>query len=122
MPVSAHFLEALRDAFRFVPELSTRRMFGGAGVYSGGLMFAAVMDDTIYLKSDAQTDAAFDALGLAPFIFRDRNGRELAMSYRAAPEVVWEDPEEARAWVDRAIGAALRTKASSPAARPRRKS
>lgn len=108
MPVSGRFLDAVRDALGFVPELRVKKMFGGAGVYSGETMFAVAMDDMLFLKSDKLTAADFDARGLAPYIWRDRNGRELPMSYRQAPEEVWEDEDVARAWADKALAAARR--------------
>ncbi|HEY8573388.1 TfoX/Sxy family protein [Phenylobacterium sp.] len=111
MPVSAGFLDALADILHFVPGYRTRRMFGGAGVYSHDLMFALVLDDALYLKADDATAAEFEERGLEPFIYRDRNGREAPMSYRQAPEEVLEDPDAAREWVGRALAAAQRKKA-----------
>jgi DNA transformation protein len=108
MPVSAGFLDALADILEFVPGYRTRRMFGGAGVYSGELMFALVIDDTLYLKADDATAPEFEARGLAPFVYRDRNGRHVPMSYRQAPEEVLEDPDAARDWVGKALAAARR--------------
>lgn len=108
MPVSADFLEAVREALGFVPGLRAKRMFGGAGIYTGDVMFALALDDALYLKSDVETDAAFEARGLDPFVWRDRTGREVAMSYRQAPEELWEDEEAARDWAELAIAAALR--------------
>lgn len=108
MAVSAGFLEVLADVLGFVPGYRTRRMFGGAGIYSGEVMFALAIDDGLYLKTDAESAPAFAARGLEPFIYRDRNGREVPMSYRAAPEEVLEDPDAAREWVGLALAAAHR--------------
>ena len=108
MAVSNHFLEQVRDALAFVPGLRVKRMFGGAGVYSGETIFGLAIEDMLFLKADADTAAEFDARGLAPFVFRDRKGRETPMSYRQAPEEVWEDPDAAREWVERAFAAARR--------------
>jgi DNA transformation protein len=33
--------------------VTLRRMFGGAGIFSQGLMFGLVFDKAIYLKADA---------------------------------------------------------------------
>ena len=53
--------------------ISIRRMFGGAGVYCDGLMFAILIDDTLYLKANATTRGNFKAEGMAPFIFQGRD-------------------------------------------------
>ena len=108
MAVSGHFLEAVRETLGFVPELRAKRMFGGAGFYCGEVMFALAIDDALYLKADAETAPEFEALGLSPFMWRDRTGREVAMSYRQAPGDLWEDPDVARDWTDRALAAARR--------------
>lgn len=108
MPVSASFLEQLRDTLGFVVELRTRRMFGGVGIYAGELMFALAIDDGLYLKTDAQTLPLFQAQGLEPFRFRDGKGVVREMSYRQAPDDLWEDPDVAREWADRALSAARR--------------
>jgi DNA transformation protein len=106
--VSGQFLEAIRDVLAFVPGLRVRKMFGGAGIYSGETMFAVAIEDMLYLKADAETAGEFDARGLPPFVWRDRTGREMPMSYRQAPEEVWEDPDAARAWAEKALAAARR--------------
>jgi DNA transformation protein len=110
MPVSGGFLDAVRDVLGFVPELRVRKMFGGAGIYSGETMFAVAIEDMLYLKADAESAAEFDARALPPFIWRDRTGREMPMSYRQAPEELWEDPDAAREWAQKALAAARRKK------------
>jgi DNA transformation protein len=108
MAVSGRFLDAVRDALGFVPELRVKKMFGGAGLYAGETMFAIAMEDMLYLKSDAGTAAEFEARGLPPFVWRDRTGREIEMSYRQAPEELWEDEDVAREWAEKALAAARR--------------
>jgi DNA transformation protein len=110
MPVSGHFLDVVRDTLAFVPGLRLKRMFGGAGVYAGELMFALAIDDGLYLKADAESAAAFEALGLGPFLYRGRTGEPRPMSYRQAPDDLWEDEDVAREWTARALAAAARKK------------
>jgi DNA transformation protein and related proteins len=110
MAVSDRFLDVVRDALGFVPELRLKKMFGGAGVYSGETVFALAIEDMLFLKADAESAEEFDARGLEPFIFRDRTGREIPMSYRQAPDELWEDPDAAREWVEKAFAAARRKK------------
>lgn len=111
MTADARFLDALREVLAFVPDLRLKTMFGAVGVYSGEVFFAVGEDDALYLKVDAETEPAFRAEGLKPFVFRDSKGVETTLSYWRAPDEVWEDPDVARHWVDLAIGAARRKKA-----------
>ncbi|TBW59179.1 TfoX family protein [Marinobacter halodurans] len=82
-------------------------MFGGHGLFLGDIMFALITGQTLYLKADAQSEPAFVARGLEPFTFR-RQGKPVAMSYRQAPEEVFEDPEQMTTWGNEAYAAALR--------------
>ena len=53
------FHEFVMELFTPMGPVSVRRMFGGAGVFKDGLMFALLSDDVIYLKTDAALRAAF---------------------------------------------------------------
>lgn len=115
----------MSDFIPFVQELlegwgpvSARRMFGGHGLYHEGLMFAIVMDQRLYLKADAGNRPEFEAKGLAPFTYAMK-GKEVALSYWAAPDSIFDAPSEAVRWARSAWDAAARGHAAK-AARPRR--
>lgn len=101
------FARQVADALGHWAPVQLRRMFGGWGVFHQGRAFALVSDGTLYLKADAHSQAAFDALGLRPFRYA-REGRMVALSYREAPVEVFESPAEAQAWAQRAWEAAVR--------------
>ena len=61
-------------------------MFGGAGIYADGRMFALVSDGVIYLKADAHNVLAFERERLEPFTYATRAGRRGVMSYRRMPD------------------------------------
>ena len=50
--------------------MSVRRLFGGAGLYVDGVMFAILSKDVIYLKADDGTRAAFEREGCATFSYQ----------------------------------------------------
>lgn len=120
MTTSDGFIEHLKDALRALGPVSVRRMFGGAGVYADGVMFALVADDTLYFKSDEATCAAHAAEGLGPFVYGGQ-GKTVTMSYWRAPERLLDDPEEMAEWARRALAVARRGAASKPAAKARPK-
>jgi DNA transformation protein len=104
----------MSDFIPFVQELmegwapvSARRMFGGHGLYHEGLMFAIVMDQRLYLKADEVNRPEFEALGLAPFTYAMK-GKEVALSYWAAPDAIFDEPSEAVRWAQSSWDAALR--------------
>ena len=109
--------DTLHDVFASLGPVRIARMFGGYGVYHDDLMFALVVREVFYLKTDAQTLPHFEAMALPAFSF-ERQGRKMTTSYRQAPETVFEDRQAAALWARRAVEAALRT-ANAP--RPTRK-
>jgi DNA transformation protein len=95
-------------------------MFGGHGLYHEGLMFAIVMDQRLYLKADEVNRPEFEALGLAPFTYAMK-GRDVALSYWAAPDAIFDEPSVAVRWARSAWDAALRGHLAKAKARERAK-
>ncbi|MEW5962805.1 MAG: TfoX/Sxy family protein [Pseudomonadota bacterium] len=117
MTASDGFIELLKDALQALGPVSVRRMFGGAGVYADGVMFALVADDTLYLKADETTRGAHETEGLGPFVYRGQ-GKTVTMSYWRAPERLLDDPDEMAEWARRALAVARRAGARKARAKP----
>lgn len=113
MTASTAFIELVKDSMRELGPVSVRRMFGGAGVYADGVMFALVADDTLYFKADDETKHSFTAEGLQPFTY-DGGGRTVTLPYWRAPERLLDDPDEMTAWASAALNVARRAAASKP--------
>jgi DNA transformation protein len=88
--------------------VTVRRMFGGSGIFAGGLMIALVVDGVIFLKADADIIPLFEAEGLAPFSYERKEGRRTIMSYWRMPERLYDDPDELAQWARRSMAAAQR--------------
>ena len=84
-------------------------MFGGYGVFRESLMFGLVEDDLLYLKADKESESFFVELGLPRFEYQKKD-KTVRLSYYAAPEDIYEDPEAALTWARRAYDAALRSR------------
>lgn len=108
MPASDGFLDMLRDLLAPAGAITIKRMFSGAGIYAGGVMFGLVADDVLYLKADAATTPRFAAEGLEPFTYEGKT-KPVAMSYWRAPERLFDDPDEMTVWVRDAIAASQRS-------------
>ncbi|MDJ0948280.1 MAG: TfoX/Sxy family protein [Alphaproteobacteria bacterium] len=111
MTASPGFLEHLTDMLAPLGPVSARRMFGGAGIFRDGLMFALVADDTLYFKVDDRNRAAFEAAGMPPFRYEKR-GKTFEMSYYEAPADALDDGEELLRWAEGAWDAAVRAGAA----------
>ena len=101
------FIPFVQELLEDWAQVSARRMFGGHGLYHEGLMFAIVMDQQLYLKADEVNRPEFEALGLAPFTYAMK-GKDVALSYWAAPDTIFDDQQEAVNWAQSAWDAALR--------------
>ena len=103
----SEFIAFLIDGLQPLGQIRAKRMFGGHGIFFEDTMFAIVADDTLYLKADEQNKSEFDALDLMPFQY-SRKDKVIEMSYRPAPEVIFDDPDELIHWGRLALDAALR--------------
>ena len=113
----AHIVETM-SAFGPV---ESKAMFGGWGLYHQGVFFALVAADMLYLKSDDENAAQFDAANLPPFVYESKVGERITMSYRAAPAEALESPDVMLTWARLGYGAALRAAALRATTAPRRR-
>ena len=93
--------------------VTSRRMFGGHGIFLEGLMFGLVAGDAFYLKADDANRATFEAAGARPFSYV-RRSRPVELSYWRVPDEVFADPERLIDWAERACAAARRARARRP--------
>lgn len=118
MTVNADFLAYVLDQLAALAGVSSRRMFGGAGLYCDEFFFGLISDDTLYLRVDDSNRADYTTRGAAPFRpYADRP--ELSMSYFEAPAEVLEDARLLAEWARRSVAVAQR---SPPREKPRRRS
>jgi len=97
MAVSLAFRDYVLELLEPFGPVRAKRMFGGAGLYLDGTIFAILADDTIYLKVDEQNRADFEAEDMGPFDpFED--GKRVIRSYFECPAHLLETPEELCDW------------------------
>jgi DNA transformation protein len=118
MTVSADYLQYVLDQLQALGGVSSRRMFGGVGLYSDELFFGLIADDTLYLRVDDGNRADYTARAAQPFRpYADRPG--LSMSYYEAPAEVLEDARQLAEWARRSVAAAQRSPQPSSVRRRR---
>ena len=114
--MSREFVAHVTGLLAGLGRLKARPMFGGHGFYCGGVFFAFVLKDVLYLKADAQSRPHFIAAGSTPFVWKKRP----SANYYRAPAEALESPEAARRWGRDALRAAIAAGPSPPARRARR--
>ncbi len=114
------FHEFVSELFAPLGPVTIRRMFGGAGVYNAGVMFALLADDQVYLKTDPGLKAALGAEGGQPFIWvRPTDGRQVDMGYVSLPVAALDEPELASQWAEKAVQVALKAKSGRAKRNPK---
>jgi DNA transformation protein len=116
----SEFVEHVLETMRTFGAVEHKSMFGGWGLYHGGLFFALISENVLYLKVDAENRARFDERRLPPFVYESRLGEKTVMHYQQAPEEALESPEVMAEWARRSYAAALRAATARPP--PRRRS
>ncbi len=101
------FIAYLHELFADFGAITTRAMFGGHGLYHEGVLIGVVIDDGLYLKVDAQTQALFQAEGCSPYIYR-QSPKPLTMSYWSVPDAAMDSSQAMLPWARLAYAAALR--------------
>ena len=104
--------EDLAELFAQFGPVSVRRMFGGAGIWADGTMFALVVDDVIYLKADDQIIPDFERERMGPFVYATKSGSRSLRSYWRMPDRLYDDPEALAHWARRSLAVAHRAAVS----------
>lgn len=110
MAVSAEFLDHLTELLAGLGPLTVKKMFGGASLQVDGAAFALVFGETLYIKVDDETRAAFAVEGSGPFVYGMKDGRSQSLGYWSLPERGLDDPDEAVRWARLGVEAAFRAR------------
>jgi len=115
MPVSKEYLGYVLEQLGALPRVTSRRMFGGVGLYSDGLFFGLIDNDTLFFKVNDLNRGDYVARNMAQFRpFPDKP--DLSMSYFAVPADALEDRDEVAVWARKSVAVAA---ASVKPRRPR---
>jgi len=106
MPVPDNYLEYVLDQLAPFGKVTSRRMFGGVGLYARGFFFALI-DDSLYFKVDDSNRPDFLAHGCKPFTYEKARGGIVSMGYYQVPQDVLDDPDELKVWARKALAVAV---------------
>jgi len=102
----------VHEHFAALGTLEIKRMFGGAGVYRHGTIFALLGDGVVWLKGDETNIPALEAAGSRQFTYPGKDGAIMSLGYWSLPDSATDDPDEAVEWARGAIDVALRKAAA----------
>lgn len=109
MTASAEYTQYVLEQLQPVLAVSTRRFFGGVGIFYGTLHFAMIMGNSLYLAVDDESRPQYEKAGMGPFSYRTKKGLIKVRKYYELPEEILTDPMELKAWALESIRAAGKT-------------
>lgn len=112
MTVSSDYLVYVLDQLAQLGDVSSRRLFGAAGLYCGEAFFGLIANDLLYLRVDDSNRSDYTRRGAVQFRpYADRP--HLSMNYYETPVDVLEDAARLIEWARRSVAVAM--KAPPPA-------
>lgn len=110
MATDSYVQYVINEVLRLVPDITSRAMFGGHGIYSRGSIIAVVIDGELYFKVGDANRAQFEQADSHPFTYQRKDGKEVAMSYWVLPEEVMTNAEQTAQWAEASYEASLGAK------------
>ena len=105
-PITDPFVLHACELLSGVGPCVARRMFGGWGVSTDGMNIGLIAWDTLYLKTNATTEARWLAAGAEPFVY-EAKGKRLKLNYHTPPAEALESPALMLPWARLALEAAV---------------
>jgi DNA transformation protein len=111
MAVQPQYLDYILEQLAGLPAVRPNRMFGGIGLYSDGLFFGLIDDDTLFFKTGEVNVADYLSRNMPKFMpFPDKTGA--VMGYHQVPADVIEEPELLVEWARKSVAVALSARAA----------
>ena len=104
---SSHFEGFVLDQLADLGPVTSRRMFGGIGLYCRDVFFGIIARDELYLKVDEESRREYQEAGM--HAFRPFGGQRQSMKYYCVPVSVLESGPELVTWAQKAVAVAQRS-------------
>lgn len=100
----------MQDLLHDLPGITSKRMFGGYGIYQDGIIFAMIGFGKIMFKVGDSNRQAYEDKGMKQFVYtHPKSGKITPMPYYELPPDILEDPDQLPTWIAASVQA---TKAS----------
>lgn len=114
---SSEFAAYVAEQLRPLGALAIDRFFGGLSIKSDAVLFAMIMDGSLYFAVDETLRGEYEKIGSRCFSYDSKKGRVDVKRFYEVPADFLEDPEQLLAFARRSIVAA-RLSAASRKTRP----
>jgi DNA transformation protein and related proteins len=116
-PITDPFVQHACELLSSLGPCKAVRMFGGWGISVDGMNVALIAWDTLYLKTNAETQPQWLDAGGQPFVY-EAKGKPMHLNYHTPPDEALESPALMAPWARLALRAAVA--ARKPASRSSR--
>ena len=103
-------IEHAKELLGGIGPITARKMFGGAGLYYDGVIFAVIVSGELMIKAERKTAAGkaliedLESAGAEQWTYEGKKG-ETGMPYWRLPDSALDDSDEACAWASRSLDA-----------------
>lgn len=102
----SEFAVYIAEQLRPLGPLAIDRFFGGLSIKSDAVLFAMIMDGSLYFAVDDALRGEYEKIGSRCFSYDSKKGRVDVKRFYEVPADFLEDPELLLAFARRSIGAA----------------
>ena len=99
-PIDTFHEYVVGDVLGHIEGVTSKKMFGGYGIYLNGVIFAIITDDSeLRFKVDETNQQQYEEAGSEQFIYTGhKNKKPTPMPYWTVPEAVMENRELIEEW------------------------
>jgi DNA transformation protein and related proteins len=106
MRVKSELASYVEEQLAFLGRISTKSIFGGIGIFVDERLLGIVMDDKLYLHTDASNLQAYQQRGMPQFKPYP-NAFDLTTDHHQVPPEIVDDPAQLKRWGEEALAAAI---------------
>ncbi len=107
--MSKEYCEYIIDQLSDWGNVTSKKMFGGYGLYYRGKIFALIIEEILYFKVDASNKTDYENADSTQFSYQAK-GKTIQVSYWQVPIDVLDDREELANWAEKAYLVSLNNK------------
>lgn len=106
MRTKSSLISYVTEQLAFLGNISSRSIFGGMGVFIDDRLLGVVINEQLYLHTDKSNRDDYVSRGMAQFKPYP-NAFDLTTDHHQVPQEIIDDPEQLKAWGQRALVAAI---------------
>jgi DNA transformation protein and related proteins len=106
MRVKSELANYVEEQLAFLGRISTKSIFGGIGIFVDERLLGIVMEEKLYLHTDASNLRAYQDRGMPQFKPYP-NAFDLTTDHHQVPPEIVEDPAQLKEWGRQALAAAI---------------